>query len=159
MAHKTLIGGTAYEISGGKTLVNGTAYSIKNGKTLVGGTAYEIAFDKFFDLGTITTSQGNAFIPPGCTFGISEPPFDISLCNALLVNGELYEVIYRYDETTQLQNHEFALRGGEHNKPTESAPYSITISRVIESGNWFAWFYSYVQGTYAVKIGISDNFT
>lgn len=44
MAHKTLIGGTAYEISGGKTLVGGTAYSIDKGKTLVGGTAYEISF-------------------------------------------------------------------------------------------------------------------
>ena len=44
MAHKTLIGGTAYEISGGKTLVDGTAYSIKNGKTLVGGTVYEVGF-------------------------------------------------------------------------------------------------------------------
>jgi hypothetical protein len=44
MAHKALIGGTAYEISGGKTLVDGTAYSIKNGKTLVGGTAYEVGF-------------------------------------------------------------------------------------------------------------------
>ena len=44
MAHKTLIGGTAYEISGGKTLVNGTAYSIDKGKTLVGGTAYEVGF-------------------------------------------------------------------------------------------------------------------
>lgn len=44
MAHKTLIGGTAYEIGGGKTLVGGTAYSIDKGKTLVGGTAYEIAF-------------------------------------------------------------------------------------------------------------------
>lgn len=44
MAHKTLIGGTAYEISGGKTLVGGTAYNISNGKTLVGGTAYTINF-------------------------------------------------------------------------------------------------------------------
>lgn len=44
MAHKALIGGTAYEISGGKTLVGGTAYKIDKGKTLVGGTAYEIAF-------------------------------------------------------------------------------------------------------------------
>ena len=44
MAHKTLIGGTAYEISGGKTLVDGTAYSIDKGKTLVGGTAYEVGF-------------------------------------------------------------------------------------------------------------------
>ena len=44
MSHKTLISGTAYEISGGKTLVNGTAYSIDKGKTLVGGTAYEVGF-------------------------------------------------------------------------------------------------------------------
>ena len=44
MAHRTLIGGTAYEIGGGKTLVGGTAYKIDKGKTLVGGTAYEIAF-------------------------------------------------------------------------------------------------------------------
>lgn len=44
MAHKTLIGGTAYEISGGKTLIGGTAYSIKGGKTLVDGTAYSLSF-------------------------------------------------------------------------------------------------------------------
>ena len=44
MAHKTLVGGTAYEISGGKTLVNGTAYSIDRGKTLISGTAYEVGF-------------------------------------------------------------------------------------------------------------------
>ena len=44
MAHKTLIGGTAYEISGGKTLVGGTAYSIAKGRTLVGGAGYEIPF-------------------------------------------------------------------------------------------------------------------
>lgn len=44
MAHKTLINGTAYEISGGKTLVNGIGYSIDKGKTLVGGTAYNISF-------------------------------------------------------------------------------------------------------------------
>ena len=44
MAHKTLIGGTAYEISGGKALINGTGYGIDKGKTLVGGTAYEVEF-------------------------------------------------------------------------------------------------------------------
>ena len=44
MAHKTLIGGTSYDISGGKTLVNGTSYSIAGGKTLVGGTDYDISF-------------------------------------------------------------------------------------------------------------------
>ena len=44
MAHKTLINGTSYEISGGRTLVNGTGYSIDKGKTLVSGTAYEVGF-------------------------------------------------------------------------------------------------------------------
>ena len=46
MAHKTLVGGTAYGISGGKCLIGGTAYSIKKGRTLVGGTGYDISFGK-----------------------------------------------------------------------------------------------------------------
>ena len=45
MAHKTLIGGTAYNVVGGSTLVGGTQYSIAAGKTLVNGTAYSLSFD------------------------------------------------------------------------------------------------------------------
>ena len=56
MAHKTLVGGTAYEITGGKALVDGTVYSIKNGKTLVGGTAYEVGFEERV---TITINGGS----------------------------------------------------------------------------------------------------
>lgn len=52
MAHKTLIGGTAYEITGGKTLIGGTAYSVVNGKTLVGGTTYDVGFGGWDDLDT-----------------------------------------------------------------------------------------------------------
>ena len=44
MAHKTLVNGTAYDITGGMTLVEGTSYSIKGGKTLIGGTEYDISF-------------------------------------------------------------------------------------------------------------------
>ena len=44
MAHKVNIGGTAYEIDGGRTLVNGTGYSIDKGKSMVGGTVYEVGF-------------------------------------------------------------------------------------------------------------------
>lgn len=44
MAHKTLVGGTAYEIKGGRTLAGGTGYSIRKGRTLVGGTGYDISF-------------------------------------------------------------------------------------------------------------------
>lgn len=56
MAHKTLIGGTAYEIGGGKTLVNGTARSIDKGKTLVGGTVYEVGFGPSTAILTLNTS-------------------------------------------------------------------------------------------------------
>ena len=44
MAHKTLIGGTAYNIVGGRSLINGTGYNIKKGRTLVNGTGYNINF-------------------------------------------------------------------------------------------------------------------
>lgn len=44
MAHRTLIGGTSYEISGGKALINGSGYHIAGGKTLVNGTSYDISF-------------------------------------------------------------------------------------------------------------------
>lgn len=44
MGHKTLIGGTAYDIKKGKTLIGGTGYDIKKGRTLIGGTAYDISF-------------------------------------------------------------------------------------------------------------------
>lgn len=44
MAHKVLVGGTEYDVVGGKTLVNGAAYSIVNGKVLIGGTEYDIPF-------------------------------------------------------------------------------------------------------------------
>ena len=44
MAHKTQIGGTAYEISGGRTLINGVGYGIANGRALMDGTGYDISF-------------------------------------------------------------------------------------------------------------------
>lgn len=43
--HKTLVGGTAYEVKGGKCLVNGTVYNIKKGRTLIAGTGYDINFE------------------------------------------------------------------------------------------------------------------
>lgn len=58
MAHKAMIDGKAYEVSGGKTMVGGKVYSIANGKTLVGGKAYEIAFGGDVLIVEIT-SKGN----------------------------------------------------------------------------------------------------
>jgi hypothetical protein len=44
MGQRTLIGGTAYTIVGGKAMVNSTVYNIKEGKTLINSTAYKIDF-------------------------------------------------------------------------------------------------------------------
>lgn len=60
MAHKTSIGGTAYDIGGGKTLVEGTSYSVKNGKVLIDGTEYDISFilsAKMLDLWSNSSSR------------------------------------------------------------------------------------------------------
>ena len=42
--HKTIIGGTAYEVKGGKCMVNGTVYNILKGRTLIDGTGWDITF-------------------------------------------------------------------------------------------------------------------
>lgn len=47
MAHKTLIGGTAYKIKGGRDLIGGTGYAKKSGKVLINGTAYGIPLSLF----------------------------------------------------------------------------------------------------------------
>ncbi len=43
MGQKVEVGGTGYDLKGGKPLIGGTAYAIKKGRTLVGGTGYDIS--------------------------------------------------------------------------------------------------------------------
>jgi hypothetical protein len=54
MAHKTLISGTAYSVTGGRELIGGTGYGCKAGKTIIGGTAFIIPFAKGPTLSSIT---------------------------------------------------------------------------------------------------------
>ena len=56
MAHKAMIGGTVYEIGGGKAMVGGAVYDIEKGKTMVSGTVWEIAFAGGTAIVTITGS-------------------------------------------------------------------------------------------------------
>lgn len=62
MAHKVLIGGTAYGIKGGKTMVNGTVYSIKKGRTLVGGTGYDILFSETYIVSVSAWTYSEGYI-------------------------------------------------------------------------------------------------
>ena len=58
MAHKTLISGTPYSMTGGTDLIAGTSYQIGGGRTLVNGTAYEIKFKPSEYTITMTGSGG-----------------------------------------------------------------------------------------------------
>lgn len=44
MAHKTLLGGTAYTVAGGRDLIDGVSYTKKQGKTCIDGTERTIGF-------------------------------------------------------------------------------------------------------------------
>lgn len=57
MAHKTLIGGTAYGIKGGKTMISSTNYKITKGKALINGTGYNISFGPTPDGNNLNTTS------------------------------------------------------------------------------------------------------
>ena len=89
MAHKTLIGGTAYEVKGGKTKVNGTAYGIAKGRTLVGGTGHEIPFSPYApnfadnDWATIIAACQNNEVPDTWKVGDNK---------TMTINGTSYQI-------------------------------------------------------------------
>jgi hypothetical protein len=80
MAHKTLVNGTAYEVSGGKTMVDGTGYDIKGGRTLVDGTGYDVRVksDDFilFENGTfasgVTSTSYHSYVPSNAASDIRD---------------------------------------------------------------------------------------
>lgn len=96
MAHKTLIRGTAYDITGGKTLASGTSYSIKNGKTRVSGTEYDIGFG--VPISTLAVGDSVYFNVNGVSKeffvvhqGLPSDIYDISCHGAWLLMKDIYE--------------------------------------------------------------------
>ena len=68
MAHKTLISGTAYSVTGGRDLIDGTGYDKKQGKALVDGTARAITFAPTEYVLTISggsTGRNDAYVEYG----------------------------------------------------------------------------------------------
>ena len=87
MGHKTLIGGTVYEISGGKTLVGGTAYGISGGKTLVGGTAHSIAFSGY---DPVFSNNSWSAIIEACQNNAVPVSWDVGAQKPMTINGKDY---------------------------------------------------------------------
>lgn len=98
MAHKTLISGTAYSVTGGRELIGGTGYDCKAGKTLIGGTAFTVPFSKGIPLSSITPgailylNESGSPVP----FYIAKHDYEHELNGAgrtLIVRKECYERI------------------------------------------------------------------
>lgn len=129
MAHKALIGGTAYEISGGNSIVNGTAYSIDKGKTLVGGTAYEVGLGGFTpvaDLGTVTfTYFSFAKYYYTSNVAVSIAAGTEREINALSINGNIIPLTY-----TKVFTSEILLANYENIDlvPKEAGKYKVILN-------------------------------
>lgn len=87
MAHKTLVSGTAYNITGGKSLVSGTAYNIKGGRTLVGGTGYDISFGS--DVSTILNDNDWETISAVATAGLAQNYWSVGDTKQITINGTI----------------------------------------------------------------------
>lgn len=90
MTHRTLIGGTAYEIDGGRTLIGGTAYEIDKGKTLVGGTAYEVGFGVPY-LANFADNDWETIIAV-CRAGICPDEWVVGNQKAMTIGGNNYMI-------------------------------------------------------------------
>ena len=85
MAHKTLISGTAYSVTGGRELIGGTGYAKKKGRVLVNGTGYDIPFSSGIPIGTL---------PVGSVvkIGVNGKEYDFLVVNqGIPSNSSLYD--------------------------------------------------------------------
>lgn len=89
MAHKTKVGGTAYEITGGAVKVGGTKYSIKKGRTKVGGTGYDINFS---NLPANFADATWAEIIEACQTNTVPDTWEVGDQKAMTINGTSYMI-------------------------------------------------------------------
>ena len=119
MAHKTLISGTAYSVSGGRELIGGTGYGCKAGKTLIGGTVYEVKGGKCLVNGTSYDIKKGRTLINGAGYDITfgPPPMPVKgdlitmnldgtsrLYRVLSVNGNVCKVIGMWDDLKSKYN-------------------------------------------------------
>ena len=118
MAGKTLIGGTAYKITGGKATINGVARKVTGGKTMIGGTVYSIKFGK--GVAVTITGTGNSTY---CYATINGTKYSAAASNITVTTGDVItfgvygtfdsygsvmidgnNVLYNVDSTTKTYN-------------------------------------------------------
>ena len=88
--HKTLIGGTAYDVKSGKCLINGTAYAIQKGRTLINGTGYDIALASLYD--PVFANNEWADIIAACHAGAVPDTWAVGDYKDMTIDGLSYRV-------------------------------------------------------------------
>ena len=88
--HKTLIGGTAYEVKSGKCLIDGTAYAVQKGRTLINGTGYDIALASLYD--PVFANNEWADIIAACHAGAVPDTWAVGDYKDMTIDGLSYRV-------------------------------------------------------------------
>lgn len=166
MAHKTLVGGTAYEISGGKPLIGGTAYSIAGGKALVGGTAYTINF--LPAVGTALSACTPEEIQAIAQSGLAASYWSVGDTVGITLNGTVgaltfsnetyYAFIIGFNHNSSIEGSntihfqfgktsagvDIAFVDSSYNDTNSSAAFRMNINANRNSGGWAS---SYIRST------------
>lgn len=90
MAHKTLISGTAYSVTGGRELIGGTGYSIKKGRTLIGGAGYDITVAPPYD-SVFANNTWNQIIE-ACHNNAVPDTWNVADQKPMTINGVDYQI-------------------------------------------------------------------
>lgn len=127
MAHKTLVGGTAYNITGGKSMVSGTAYNITGGRTLVGGTGYNISFGS--DVSTILNDNDWETISAVATAGLAQNYWSVGDAKEVVIKGKVGQTTF-----SSLSVWAFIL-GFDHNSSVEgTGRIHFQIGKTAQTG-------------------------
>ena len=133
MAHKTLVGGTAYEIKGGRCLVNGTGYAIKKGRTMVSGTGYDIGFGTSYD--PIFSNNDWSTIIQACQNNEVPDTWEVGNQKAMSINGTDYmiDIIGRKHDTYAVGGGKAPLTFQMHNCYSEAY---VMNNESTNAGGW-----------------------
>ena len=147
MAHRTLIGGTAYNITGGRSMVSGTAYNISGGRTMVGGTGYNIGFGSaetdeptamLYSDGNFVFQYGDK-VESGKTLTASYTGFE-NVTAAPPWNGKqnMFKNVKFYNEITPISMY-YWFYGAENMQANISSFYLLNMSKVTRMNDAYTY--------------------
>lgn len=84
MAHKVKIGGTNYEVTGGRTLIGATGYDVSDGNTKIAATGYDVKF---------RGAPTSVWVTGAVTGNWSNPPAGFNKITEYSINGGAFTQI------------------------------------------------------------------